>query len=229
MARRPATNPLLAVGYLRVSTDDQHLGPEAQRAAIIAWAERVGVTVIGWHVDAGVSGAKELDDRPGLLAAFEQLRGERAGVLVVARRDRLARDAYVAATLERHAAKLGAIVRSADGVADGNGAADGFLRGILDAASAYERELIRSRTRSALAVKRARGERIGGVPFGFMVGADGESLERCEHEQEIIALAVSLRASGLTVRGVVAALAERGVVGRSGKPLVLCAVARLVK
>lgn len=228
MARRSTTNPLLAVGYLRVSTDDQHLGPEAQRAAIVEWSERVGVTVIGWHVDAGVSGAKELDDRPALLAAFEQLRGERAGVLVVARRDRLARDAYVAATLERHAAKLGAIVRSADGIADGNGAADGFLRGILDAASAYERELIRARTRSALAVKRARGERIGGVPFGFKVGVDGKTLERCEHEQEIIALAASLRASGLTVRGVVAELAARGVVGRSGKPLVLCAVARIL-
>ena len=35
MARRPRTgNARLAIAYIRVSTDDQHLGPEAQRSAI---------------------------------------------------------------------------------------------------------------------------------------------------------------------------------------------------
>lgn len=40
-----------AVGYLRVSTDEQNLGPEAQRAAILAWALRNGVTVVAWCSD----------------------------------------------------------------------------------------------------------------------------------------------------------------------------------
>ncbi len=46
-------NPLIAVAYLRVSTDEQRLGPEAQRASIEAWAKREGVAVVAWHADAG--------------------------------------------------------------------------------------------------------------------------------------------------------------------------------
>ncbi len=36
-------SPLVAVAYIRVSKDDQKLGPEAQRAAVEAWAAREGV------------------------------------------------------------------------------------------------------------------------------------------------------------------------------------------
>ena len=45
MRTRPG-NPKRAVAYLRVSTDEQRLGPEAQRAAIAAWAVREGITVV---------------------------------------------------------------------------------------------------------------------------------------------------------------------------------------
>ena len=47
-------SPLVAVAYVRVSKDDQKLGPEAQRASIEAWAAREGVRVASWHVDQGV-------------------------------------------------------------------------------------------------------------------------------------------------------------------------------
>src|SRR3954469_11593790 len=93
-------NPLVAVAYLRASTDEQRLGPEAQRAAIEAWAAREGVSVVAWHVDAGISGGSDLADRPALVAALGALRAARAGVLVVAKRDRLARDVAVAAAIE---------------------------------------------------------------------------------------------------------------------------------
>lgn len=43
MGTRPG-DPKRAVAYLRVSTDEQRLGPEAQRAAIAAWGAREGVT-----------------------------------------------------------------------------------------------------------------------------------------------------------------------------------------
>lgn len=83
-----------AVAYLRVSTTDQHLGPEAQRKSIETWAAANGVQVVAWHADPGVSGGSDLDDRPGLVAALAELRLVGAGVLVVAKRDRLARDVY---------------------------------------------------------------------------------------------------------------------------------------
>ena len=59
----------MAVAYLRVSTEDQNLGPEAQRAAIERWAAGREVTVAVWFEDR-LSGATAVEDRPGLVAAL---------------------------------------------------------------------------------------------------------------------------------------------------------------
>ena len=228
-ARRTRSgSPVLAVGYLRVSTEDQKLGPEAQRAAIEAWAARAGVRVGSWHVDQGVSGGAELEARPGLLAALAELRVHRAGVLVVAKRDRLARDVYVAATIERAAGHAGARVACADGTGNGDSPADAFMRTIVDGAAAYERALIRSRTKAALAAKRARGGRAGAVPYGFTADASGK-LELNAAEQAVIAQVRELRASGLPLRAVVVQAAALGLVSRAGRPLALTQVARILR
>lgn len=211
-------NPVAAVAYLRASTDDQTLSADAQRAAIGAWASREGVTVVAWHVDQGVSGASDLADRPALAAALGDLRVHAAGLLVVAKRDRLARDVYVAAAIDRAVASSGARVVSADGTANGDTPADAFMRTILDAAAAYERALIRARTKAALGAKRAKGERAGTVPYGYSADASGRLVE-CPAERAVIAQVRALRAAGLTFRGIVAELARAGVVGRTGRAL----------
>jgi len=216
--KRIATDPRTAVAYLRASTDDQHLSPDAQRAAIESWAAREGVSVVSWHVDAGVSGAADLADRPALAAALGALRALGAGLLVVAKRDRLARDVYLAAAIDRAVASSGSRVVSADGTANGDTPADAFMRTILDAAAQYERALIRSRTKAALAAKRAKGERTGTVPYGFAADENGR-LSECPAEQAVIAQVRALRDAGLTFRGIVAELARVGVVGRTGRAL----------
>jgi site-specific DNA recombinase len=221
-------DPRLAVAYLRVSTDEQKLGPEAQRAAIETWAAREGVSVVAWHVDAGVSGGSDLDERPALVAALGDLRAARAGVLVLAKRDRLARDVAVAATIEKATAAAGARVVSADGAGNGDSPADAFMRTLLDGAAAYERALIRARTKAALAAKRARGERAGEVPYGFTADAAGR-LTPNPAEQEVVSVIRELRAAGLALRPIVAELERRGLVSRAGRPLALTQVARLVK
>lgn len=228
-ARRPRSgSPLLAVAYLRVSTDAQQLGPEAQRAAIEAWAAREGVRVASWHVDQGVSGGAELEQRPALVAALADLRANRAGVLVVAKRDRLARDVYVATTIERAAAQTGARVACADGAGNGDSPTDAFMRTIVDGAAAYERALIRARTKAALSAKRARGERAGEVPYGFTADAAGK-LAPNEAERAVIAQVRELRAAGLPLRAVVAQAAALGLVSRAGRPLALTQVARILR
>ena len=228
MSRRPG-NPNVAVASLRVSTDEQKLGPEAQRAAIEAWAAREGVRIAAWFIDEGVSGGADLGERPGLVAAIAALREHGAGVLVVAKRDRLARDVYVALSIERVVVAAGARIVCADGVANGDTAADSFLRTILDGAAAYERALIRARTKAALQAKRLRGERTGMVPFGFMVAADGKSLVQNPVEQPVVALVAELRRAGKSIRQIVAECARAGVVGRSGKLLTKTQVERLVR
>lgn len=226
--RRRHGNPAIAVAYIRVSTEDQRLGPEAQRASIEAWAAHQGVTVAAWHTDHGVSGGADLADRPALAAALADLRAHGAGLLLVAKRDRLARDVVIAATVERAAAQAGATIVSADGAGNGDTPADALMRTMLDAFSAYERAIIRARTKAALGAKRARGERAGEVPYGFAADANGR-LAPDPAEQTVIAQVHALRAAGLSMRGIVAELDRAGLVSRTGKPLALTQVARVLR
>lgn len=229
MTKRARTgSPSVAVAYLRCSTSVQELSPEAQRAQIENWAAREGVHVTAWHVDAGVSGASPIEARPALCEALSALREHGAGVLVVARRDRVARDVVVAATIERAATSAGARLVSADGTANGDSPADAFMRTVIDGAAAYERGLIKARTKAALAAKAAKGERVGMVPYGWRVSADGVALERDEAEQGVLAAVRELRAAGLSQRAIVAELAGRGLVSRSGRPFQKTQIARMV-
>lgn len=227
MSRRTG-NLKIAIGYLRVSTEDQKLGPEAQRATIETWAAREGVSVVAWHVDAGVSGASPIEGRPALCAALAAVRENGAGLLLVAKRDRIARDVVIAATVERAAAHAGARLVSADGTANGDTPADAFMRTVIDGAAAYERGLIRARTKAALAAKAAKGERTGEIAYGFRLAADGMHLEEDRAEQGVIAIVGELRAAGLSQRAIVRELAARGVVSRGGRPLALSQVQRLL-
>jgi DNA invertase Pin-like site-specific DNA recombinase len=219
----------VAVAYIRVSTDDQKLGPEAQRASIEAWARSTGTTVAGWHVDQGVSGATAIEERPALVAALAALRTSGAGVLVVAKRDRVARDVVIAAMVERAAASSGARLVSAAGEGNGEGAADAFLRTVIDGAAAYERALIRARTSAALSIIRARGHKTGGsVPFGYCLADDGRTLVAVESEQAVIARARALSTSGQSLRSVAATLAAEGHTSRTGKAFAAQQVARML-
>lgn len=214
----------VAVAYLRVSTREQRLGPEAQREAIDRWASANGVRVAAWHSDQGVSGAAELDARPGLMSAAESVRAHGAGLLVVAKRDRLGRDIALVAAIERMAAGAGARVVSAAGegsALDADALDPGALlqRGMHDLLAMHERAVIRHRTRAALAVKKARGERVGRVPLGFRLAADGVRLVPDDAEQAVLTRIRELSASGLTQRALAAALAAEGTVNpRTGRP-----------
>ena len=225
--RRPG-NPRLAVAYVRASRDEQKLSPDAQRSAIEAWATREGVQVVAWHVDQGVCSVTPIDARPALCGALAALREHGAGVLVVAKRDRIARDVVLTAGVERSAAQSGAAVVSAAGEGNGDSPADGFMRTVIDGAAAYERALIRSRTRAALAAKRARGERAGTVPFGYTADEAGRLLPHAP-EQTTIALVRSLRDAGLSMGAIVVECARSGCAGRSGRPLQKTQVARILR
>jgi DNA invertase Pin-like site-specific DNA recombinase len=89
--------PKVAVAYLRAATGEQRLWTPAQPGCIRAWAARVRIAVAAWYADRGVCSVASIEERPALRAALAALGTRRAGVLVVARRDRVARDVVVAA------------------------------------------------------------------------------------------------------------------------------------
>lgn len=206
-----------AIAYVRVSTDqqaDSGAGLAAQRAAIDAYAKRAGLTIVATFEDAGISGAAGLEDRPGLAAAVGFLK--RGDTLIVGKRDRLGRDTFNVMLIEKAVAKRGATVVSADGVGNGDGAADVFMRSVMDAAAQFERGLIAARTKSAMAAKRAAGERIGEVPYGWCLDADGRLVEDAD-EQEVLQLIRECRAEGVSLRKIAAVLTGKGYVTKKGK------------
>ncbi len=190
----PQGNPKLAVAYLRVSTDEQNLGPDAQRAAISSWAAAQGVTILEWREER-VSGGAALEDREELIAAINLLAPLGAGLLVAAKRDRIARDAVLAVSIERMVQGEGARLVTSDGVTSDDTPEGRLVRGILDLFAEYERSLIRARTRAALRVKKARGERVSRfAPVGTRI--EGGMIVPDEVAGAAVGLARELRAGG---------------------------------
>lgn len=230
MAKRAkAGEATKVVLYVRVSTDEQALGPAAQRAAAQRWCEARGSQLVAVCEDLGVSGGAPLDKCPGLLSAMRELEAHGAGTLLVAKRDRLARDVVKAAMVEQLASRAGAVVVSAAGEGEGTDPAAALMRTMVDAFAQYERALIGARTKAALAVKKAKGERVGTIPYGWQLGADGVQLERCEAEQTVVAVIRGLRDEGMSLRAIVAELNARELLARNGGGWHLTQVVRVLE
>ncbi|MCZ6816889.1 MAG: recombinase family protein, partial [Planctomycetota bacterium] len=150
-----------------------------------------------------------MDKRRGLVTAIDAL--GKGDVLLVAKRDRLARDTLMACWLETEISKRGARIVSASGDgSDDDSPTSVLMRRIIDAFAEYERLMIRARTKAAMQVKRQRGERLGRfIAYGYRLG-DGKKLEPVRHEQEAIALMLELRSSGMALAKIGEDLEDRG-------------------
>jgi DNA invertase Pin-like site-specific DNA recombinase len=225
-----AANGKLAVAYLRVSTDveRQALGAEAQRTAIAKWAQATGIEIVASFVEE-VSGGAQLDKRPVLLEAIGSVLAHRAGQLVVQRLDRFSRDPLTAALAEAELQRHGATLVVADGAGSGDDPTAQLVRGILFSVARFEKAMIRARIKAALAVKKRRHELTGVAPYGWRPGADGKLLEPDPLETSVLAAVRTMRASGMTVRGVLAEATSRGLVGRTGKPFTVAAMHAMIR
>ena len=200
------------IAYTRVSTDEQAqsgLGLEAQRAAIVKAAGEPDAT----FSDEGLSGSNPR--RPGLLGALEALQA--GDVLIVAKRDRLARDTYLALWIEREARRRGASITSAAGEGNGDDPAAQLMRTLVDAFATYERQMIGARTAAPMQAKKQRGEYWGGgIPFGYELAADGRTLLEQADEQKALTLVAELKGRGWTLRQIGAELERRGITTKRG-------------
>jgi DNA invertase Pin-like site-specific DNA recombinase len=225
-----------AVAYIRTNDEPSSsaVGSRAQRRAIESWAVRERVAIAAWHVDEDVAAETPIAERPGLVAAYGAVRAHGAGLLVAADARRFAEDQLVSWLIERAALAEGATLETADGsrakAPPAVAPADtGYARGAVDLARAYERIAFAARVRAALAAKRARGERVGTVPYGFRLAPGGVYTEPDEAEQAVIGAVRGLSGEGLSQRAIVAKLAASGVVGRTGAPLGQTQVAKILR
>ena len=215
-----------AIGYVRVSTDGQAqdgVSLDAQRAKIAAWCELNDYTLTAVHVDAGISGKN--CNRPGLQAALSDC--GKGNALVVYSLSRLSRSIRDTMDISDKLAKSGADLVSLSEKIDTTSAAGKMVFRLLAVMNEFERDQISERTKSALQHKKAQGERVGTIQYGYRLADDGIALIEDENEQQVISAIHSMRDSGLSLRKIVVELERNGFVSRSGQPLQLKQVHRI--
>ena len=217
---------MATIAYLRVSTLTQ-----AESGAGLAAQEdacrRAAPMLAGVYRDEGVSGSTGLDKRPALLAAIGNL--SKGDTLLVAKRDRLGRDPLVVAMIERACQRKGARIVSAAGEGtDSDEPSAVLMRRMVDAFAEYERLIIGARTRAAMGAMKARGERVGSIPYGWRLAEDGATLEAHGPEQQVISQARVLRDAGLSLRKVADELARMGFRARNGSAFAATQVQRML-
>lgn len=181
-----AVSVLRAVGYVRVSTDDQAregVSLDAQEARIRAYCEARGWVFTTVVRDEGKS-AKDLN-RPGLQRLLGALprRHRDFDALVVVKLDRLTRSVKDLGTLMEAFKRARIGFTSIQESVDTSSASGELFFNLVASVSQWERRAIGERTKAALAHLRAAGRQVSRwAPYGFRA-APGRHLAVVPQEQ----------------------------------------------
>lgn len=173
-----------AFSYLRVSGKGQIEGDgfERQRAVIARRAAASGLEIVREFVDAGVSGTKDLDDRPALSELFAAIVTDDVRVVLVERADRIARDLMVGEViLSQFRGEKARVIDAESGtdltLDDPDNPTGTLVRQILAVIAQFEKTSIVGKLRKARARKRRETGRCEGrKPFGHFPG-EAEALD----------------------------------------------------
>jgi site-specific DNA recombinase len=232
--KTPTQTQQTAVLYARVSTQEQSLEGYSlpmQEARLRAYCAMRGLIVVEVLVDAGVSGGIALEDREGGQRIVELVKAGAVSHVVTLKLDRLFRDCADCLTVTKAWDKRNVALHLIDlggQTLDTSSAMGRFFLTVMAGAAELEKNLIGERTSQALQHKRAQGERVGTVAYGYQLDTDGIRLLANAQEQEVIGLARMYDAHGLSLRKIATRLADEGYVSRSGKPFVPAAIANMV-
>lgn len=145
--------------YLRVSTGGQTV--ENQRRELEAWAERAGHTIVAAFEDAGISGAKGRDKRPGLDRMLKAATRREFDLVAVWSSDRLGRSlSDLIDTLKTLSGTGRQLYIHTQGL-DTSTPTGRMIFSVLGAFAEFEREMILSRVHAGLARARAEGKHLG--------------------------------------------------------------------
>jgi DNA invertase Pin-like site-specific DNA recombinase len=199
------------VAYYRVSTEKQGrsgLGLEAQQAATAQFIAAKGADAKQLSAFVEIESGKR-DDRPELARAMEHARLTGA-TLLIAKLDRLSRDAHFLIGLQKSA-----IAFTACDMPDANA----FTVGIMALVAEHERKAISTRTKEALQAAKARGVRLGcpnGAAhlrqYGNRLGVQALKRNADERARGLTSTIAAIRATGIvSANGIAAALNEREI------------------
>ena len=198
-----------AIIYTRVSTAEQGksgLGLESQLSTVLEFCSTENDEVITHYseVETG-SGKDALDKRPILAKALQHAKKEGA-VLMVSKLDRLGRNVSFISGLMEQKVKFIVTQLGKD--------ADPFMLHLYAALSEKERELISSRTKSALKVLKDSGKKLGN-PTNLDEARLRSNVTNRKNADDfatsVMSTIVSYKASGLTLQSIADKLNELGV------------------
>ena len=144
--------------YARVSTHNgQH--PEMQLEEVRSFCRQRHWEIAGEFVDEGICGAKE--HRPALDRLLSDCRKRKVDAVVVYRYDRFARSLRQLVNALEEFRALGIDFVSLHEGVDTSTPNGRLVFGIFASIAEFERELIRDRVRSGLALAKSRGRKLG--------------------------------------------------------------------
>jgi DNA invertase Pin-like site-specific DNA recombinase len=181
------------IGYVRVSTTDQSdngVSLEAQEAKVRAYADLNGCEKIVLFSDPGISG-KDIKHREGLQAAIKAI--EKGDALVVYSLSRLSRSTKDTIEIAEVLDKRGADLVSISEKIDTTTAAGKMVFRMLAVLSEFERDMVTERTKMAMSYKKAKGERVGGIPHGLALMDDCKTFAPVPQEMGVIKASFMMR------------------------------------
>jgi DNA invertase Pin-like site-specific DNA recombinase len=191
-----------------------------QLKAIKRYAAAHDIKIAHVYREEGVSGTKELENRPAFVEMMTALHSNGTKMVLIEKLDRLARDLMVQETiigdLRKNAFELVSVMEP-DLLQDDPSRK--LMRQVFGAIAEYEKTMIVLKLRGARARARAKGGRCEGrKPFGYFQG-------------EAVALAriKALRAEGLGFDRIAVRLNEERISTRTGKPWHGLVVNRILK
>ena len=210
---------MTAIGYVRVSTEDQAkegVSLDNQKAKIEAYCQLKDLELLEIIEDAGIS-AKNLK-RPGVQKVLRMARKKQVDAIVVYKLDRIFRSTVDALETTKMFDKWEVSFHSIEETLDTQSAMGRFFFTLTAALAEMERQIIGERTKAALAHKRAKRESTGGYapPYGYDLDDTGH-LIRNDPEQKGIKLIRSLHEKGNSLRVICRELEANGYRTKTGK------------
>jgi DNA invertase Pin-like site-specific DNA recombinase len=148
--------------YLRVSTDTQTT--KNQRRELEAVAARSGWQVVGFYEDAGISGAKGRDKRPGFDKLLKDATARKVNMIAAWSVDRLGRSLQDLVGFLTELQALGCDLYLHQQALDTSTPSGRAMFQMCGVFAEFEREMIRERVNAGLARARANGTKLGRRP-----------------------------------------------------------------
>lgn len=202
----------VALGYIRVSTEDQSLhgvSLEAQEHRVRSYCEALGYTLELTIREEGTSAKIPLAKRPGGKQLFARIDQGGVRYVVVWKLDRLFRNASDALTVSDRMRAQGVELCFITESINTSTPQGQFFYTLTAAFAELERAMIAERTRYALQHKRSTGKVFGSTPLGYR--REGDALFDDPRERALLTRLHRMHESGQSLRRIAAILNEEGM------------------